>query len=244
VKQTESEDSSEVRTQRIYARLAGFLFLWLIITALTGMFLNARIAGSGPFAETAKRIAASERLYRLGLLLELIETLSALLLGFALYATLRPIDKFLAQLGMYWRLAESLIGAVGVIFGFVALRAYTSSQPSDQAQTIVELTRYLGLGTYNVSALCFSIGSTIFFYLFWKSRYIPRWLAAFGVFASVVVIILCCGTLLFPEYKGTLNYGWAPMAIAEIVTGFWLMLAVRIPAARPQQFPAMSTVRS
>lgn len=238
------EDSSSATRQRRYAQLAGFLFLWLIITGLTGLMLNARIAGSGTFAETAKRITASERLYRLGLLIELTETLSALLLGFALYATLRPINKLLAQLAMYWRMVESLIGAVGVIFGFVALRAYTSSQPADQAQTIVELTRYLGAGTYNVSALCFGIGSTIFFYLFWKSGYIPRWLAAFGVFASVVVIILCFGTLLFPEYKGTLNYGWAPMAIAEIVTGFWLMLGVRIPVPAAQQSDAMSTVRS
>lgn len=238
--QPESENSASERTQRIYARLAGFLFLWLIITGLTGLMLSARIAGSGTFAETAKRITASEGLYRLALLSELTETLSALLLGFALYATLRPVDKLLAQLAMYWRMAESLIGAVGVIFSFVALRAYTSSQPSDQAQTIVELTRYLGSGTYNVSALCFSIGSTIFFYLFWRSRYIPAWLSAFGVFASVVVIGLCLGTLLLPEYRTTFNYGWAPMAIAEIVTGFWLMFGVRIPAPGAQRSPAMA----
>jgi hypothetical protein len=227
-----------VRTQRRYARLAGFLFLWLIITGLAGMMLNEHIAGSGTFAETAKRIAASERLYRLGLLSELTETLSALLLGFALYATLKPIDKLLAQLAMYWRMAESLIGAVGVIFGFVALRAYTSTQPADQAQTIVALTHYLGSGTYNVGALCFSIGSTIFFYLFFKSRYIPAWLSGLGVFASVVVTILCVGTLLFPEYKSTLNYGWMPMAVAEIVTGFWLMFGVKIPASRAEQHGA------
>ena len=30
------EDSSTERTQRIYARVAGFLFLWLIITGLAG----------------------------------------------------------------------------------------------------------------------------------------------------------------------------------------------------------------
>lgn len=232
---TDIVDNRPERRQRRYARLAGFLFLWLIITGLTGMMLNARIAGSGPFAETAKRIAASEHLYRLGLLIELTETLSALLLGFALYAVLRPVDKLLAQLGMYWRMAESLIGAVGVIFGFVALRAYTSSQPAEQSQTIVDLTRYLGNGTYNVGALCFSIGSAIFFYLFFKSKYIPEWLSLLGIFASVIVTILCLGTLLFPEYRKTLNYGWAPMAIAEIVTGFWLMFAARIPASSSRQ---------
>ena len=238
------DEGAMQKKQHSYARLAGFLFLWLILTGLSGMMLNARIAGSGPFAETAGRIAASEHLYRLGLLIELTETLSALLLGFALYATLRPVDQLLAQLGMYWRMAESLIGAVGVIFGFVALRAYTSSQPAEQSQTIVELARYLGNGTYNVGALCFSLGSAIFFYLFLKSKYIPGWLAGFGIFASVIVTIICLGMLLFPEYRRTLNYGWAPMAVAEIVTGFWLMFAVRIPASSSGQPRAAGAVPS
>ena len=64
----------------------------------------------------------------------------------------------------------------------------------------------------------------LFFYLFFKSRYISRLLSAFGVFASVVVTVICFAGLIFPVYASTLQYGWAPMAIAEVVTGFWLML--------------------
>ena len=233
--QIEMEDGSIIRTQRIYARVAGFLFLWLIITALTGLITTSRIAGSGTFAEQAQRIAASERLYRLALTSSLIETLSALLLAFALYATLKPVDKLLAQLAMYWRLAESLIGAVGMVLAFAELRLYTSAQSiggvaSERSQALVDLMRYAGNGTYNVSALCFSIGSTLFFYLFFRSKYIPRTLSAFGVFASVLVTIICFGDLIFPEPAAMLRYGWAPMAIAEVVTGFWLIFAVRIPA--------------
>ena len=240
----EITDSSTVRTQRRYARLAGFLFLWLIVTGLTSMMVTDRIAGSGNFAEIAKRIAASERLYRLALCTGLIETLSALLLGFALYATLRPVDKLLAQLGMYWRMAESLIGTVGMISSFAALRAYTSSQPAERAESILELTHSVGWGTYNISALCFSIGSAIFFCLFLKSKYIPAWLSGFGVFASVVVTLICFGTLIFPEYRATFNYGWIPMAIAEVVTGFWLMFGVRIPAPGAQPSRIMTAIPS
>jgi hypothetical protein len=84
-----TEASPTERTQRTYARVAGFLFLWLIITGLAGMLTISHIVGSGTFAETAKRVVASERLYRAALSGELIETLSALLLAFALYATFR-----------------------------------------------------------------------------------------------------------------------------------------------------------
>src|SRR5229473_182686 len=117
-------DKSQIR----YARLAGFLFLWLIITGLAGELTISHIVGSGTFAETAKRVVASEHLYRAALSSELIETLSAALLAFALYVTLKPVDKLLAQIAMYWRLGESFIGGVGMILGFAKLRLYASPQ--------------------------------------------------------------------------------------------------------------------
>jgi hypothetical protein len=217
-------DKSQIR----YARLAGFLFLWLIITGLAGDLTISHIVGSGTFAETAKRVVASEQLYRVALSSELIETLSAVLLAFALYVTLKPVDKLLAQIAMYWRLGESFIGGAGMIFGFVKLGLYTSPQSlgalgTDQSQALMDLTRHAGFAAYNISAIFFSIGSTVFCYLFFKSRYIPRILSAFGVFASVIVTIMCFASLIFPEHTATLQYGWAPMAIAEVTTGFWLM---------------------
>src|SRR6266851_4211452 len=218
-------DKSQIK----YARLAGFLFLWLIITGLAGELTISRIVGSGTFAETAKRVVASEHLYRVALSSELIETLSAALLAFALYVTLKPVDKRLAQIAMYWRLGESFIGGAGMIFGFMKLGLYTSPQSlgalgTDQSQALLDLTRHAGFAAYNISAIFFSIGSILFCYLFFKSRYIPRILSAFGVFASVVVTIICFGSLIFPERAATLQYGWAPMAIAEVTTGFWLLL--------------------
>ena len=223
------EDSSTERTQRIYARIAGFVLLWLIITGLAGALTISHIVGSGTFAETAKRVVASEHLYRLALSSELIETLSAVLLAFALYVTLRPVDKLLAQIAMYWRLGESFIGGVGMIFAFVKLQLYTSPQTvggveAGQSQHLLDLANHAGFVAYNVSAIFFGIGSILFCYLFFKSRYIPRILSAIGLVASVIVTIICFGSLIFPEHAAALQYGWAPMAIAEVATGIWLML--------------------
>jgi hypothetical protein len=248
--QVRMEDSSTERTQRIYARVAGFLYLWLIITGLAGTLTISHIVGSGTFAETAKRVVASEHLYRVALSSELIETLSALLLAFALYVTLKPIDKLLAQIAMYWRLGESFIGGLGMIVGFSRLGLYTSPQSlgalgTDQSQALVDLTDHAGFAAYNISAIFFSIGSILFCYLFFKSRYIPRILSAFGVFASVIVTIMCFGSLIFPEHAATLQYGWAPMAIAEVTTGFWLMLfAVKTQAPGDQQSARPAVIRA
>lgn len=68
------------RTQRIYARLAGSLFVALILIALGGLLILP---------------AASERAYRVFLLLRMIDPpLGGILLAFALYATLKPVNAF------------------------------------------------------------------------------------------------------------------------------------------------------
>ena len=235
------ENGSSERTQRIYARVAGFLFLWLIITGLSDLIITSSIAGSGPFVESAQRVAASEHLYRLALCFGLIETLSVVPLAFALYVTLRPVDKLVAQLAMYFRLGESFIGGAAIIFSFFRLGLYSSSQSlgalgGHQSQALVSLTRIANSASMNICAIFFSIGSILFFYLFFRSTYIPKVLSAFGVFASVIVTVICFASLIFPERAAILQYGWAPMAIAEVVTAFWLMFAVKIPAHSEQQF--------
>lgn len=236
-----TEDHSMEKTQRIYARVAGFLFLWLIILGIAGLVITSRVIGSGPFAQTAKRVVASEHLYRAALSCGVVEAVSAALLAFALYATLRPVDELLARMAMYWRLGESFIGGVAMILGFVRLRLYSSPQSmatlgTDHSQALVGLVRDAEFAAYNIGAIFFSLGSILFFYLFIKSKYIPRLLSVFGVFSSVIVTIVCFGSLILPEHAAKLQYGWAPMALAEVTTGLWLMIvAVKAPAGSNQQ---------
>jgi len=220
--------------QRAYARAAGFLFLWLIATGLAGALTISHILGSGTFAESARAAAASERLYRIALSCELVETLSAALLAFALYVTLKPFDQPLSQLAMIFRLGESFLGAVGMIFAFSKLHLYLLAPPAADTSaspvaSLVDLMGHAGWATYNISALFFSIGSILFYYLFLLSRYIPRPLSAFGILASAIVTIMCLGSLIDPQQAARLQYGWAGMAIAEVATGLWLMIfAVKV----------------
>ena len=212
-------------------RLAGFLYLWLIATGLSGSILIARITSGGTITETAKKAIASEGLYRVGICLELVETLSVLLLAFLLYGMLRRVHQLTAHLALLWRFAESLIGIIGVIFGFVKLNLYTHGSPIEGDQErLVAFARYAGTAAYNIGALCFSIGSLLYFYLFFKSNYLPVFLSWLGIVSSVIVAVICFGNLLLPEYGKWFQYGWAPMAIAEIATGLWLLFR---PSGKP-----------
>ena len=217
------------RMQRAYARVAGALLLWLIVTGLGAGLIVSRIAGSGTFVEIAKRVVASERLYRVGLSIQVIEIVSAILFALTMSATLKPVNRFLAQLAMIFSLQDTFLAGVVRMSGFVRLHLYTSSQTvgadTTSAQALSDLMRAIAVATENIGGISFGISLFLFFYLFFKSRYIPRILSALGLFASAIWTVLYLAGLIFPEPRAVFLYiCFPPMGVAIIVTGFWLML--------------------
>jgi hypothetical protein len=213
--------------QRTYARLAGVLLLGAIVIAIGSGAILSRIAGEGTFAQTAARIGASERLYRLALTSVVIVTLGSTLLAFALYATLKPFNGLLAQLGMIFSLADSFLALVVRMCGFVRLHLYLSHTATGSigAEPLSDLVRTIAGATENLGGISFGIGSCLFFYLFFKSKYIPRIISALGLVASASWAVLYCANLVFPEHHSLfLNICFPLMALAEVLTGVYLML--------------------
>ncbi|QNI32138.1 DUF4386 domain-containing protein [Alloacidobacterium dinghuense] len=205
------------------------MFLGVIIVAFGSGFILSHVAGSGTFAETAKRIAASERLYRVGLSAVVIVSLGSALLAVALYATLKPVNSLLAQLAMIFSLGDSFLALVVRMCEFVRLHLYLSAQTAGAGtasiQALAELMRTIERVTENIGGIAFGIGSLLFFYLFFKSRYIPRVLSGLGVAASAIWICLYFASLVFPERRGLFQIiSFPPMGLADVLTGFYLML--------------------
>jgi len=227
--QSETKSADADKTQRTYARLAGCLFLGVILIAFGSGFIQSQIAGSGTFLETAGRIAASEHSYRAALTMAVIASLGSALLAFTLYATLKPVASLLAQLAMIFNVGDSFLALIVRMCSFVRLHLYTSALTTGAgtipAQTLSDLIGSIARITENIGGIAFGIGSLLFFYLFFKSRYIPRILSALGVFASVIWIGLYLASLVFPEKRALFLYiCFAPMALADVITGFYLIL--------------------
>ena len=90
---TSSEtDKSQIR----YARLAGFMYLFIIAVYLLSVFITSRFAVPGNLVETAHRIMGAELLYRVGLSLGILNMLCAVLLAMGLYVVVKPVDSNLA----------------------------------------------------------------------------------------------------------------------------------------------------
>lgn len=217
------ENAEHYKTQRTYARLAGFLLLAVIVLAFSAGLIVSSVAPGGTFAETARRIAASQHLYRAGLSTVVVVSLSSTLLAFALYATLKPVNSLLAQLAMIFCLGDAFLALVVRMCSFVTARLYLSSQPS--AQSLAELMRTVADTTENLGGICFGIGTLLFFFLFFQSSYIPRAISALGLLASAIWSIVYFANLVFPEQHALFQHiCFPPMALAEVLTGFYLML--------------------
>ncbi len=216
------------RTQRVYARFAGLIYLFTVFD-LSGVVIVSRITGSGSFLATAHSVAAWETLYRIGLISGLIGDLSTILLAVALYVTLRSIDGNLALTAMLFRLAESAIGGVMVVLAFATLHIYLDANHGSAlgANELSEFANVASSSTSvatNVSVVFFSVGSTIFFYLFLRSGYIPRALALWGLLGSLFCFGAFVANLALPTSSELLiGIGGLPIGIAEPIVGLWLL---------------------
>lgn len=222
------KDACAADVQIRYARIAGFVYLLLIALYMGGQFLIGHVAGTGDFAQRLAHIVAGQTLYRVGLVLQLLASVFTVLLGYALYVVVRPVNERIARLALYFRLAEAFSDVTTFIsFGTLSLQSdpkYLQSLGMVQLEAMVGLTRSVDFVSFNTATLFFSFGSILFFHLFAKTRYIPRVLSVFGVFASVVTLLTSLGNLVFPAHADMLQFGWAPIFLAEITTGIWLLV--------------------
>ena len=81
-----------------------------------------------------------------------------------------------------------------------------------------DLMRSIAGTTENIGGISFGIGSLLFFYLFFKSNYIPRVLSGLGLAASIIWTCLYFATLVFPERHALFQYiCFPPMALADVI---------------------------
>jgi hypothetical protein len=227
--------------QQTAAKVVGVLYLVLMATGLlavfTAVYLRAGLLVAGDAAQTAANLAASERLLRIGAVSNVITVAGDLALVVALYVVLGPIDRNLALLAAAWRIAESAIlavttfqefAAVQLLSGAAYLRAFESAQLVALARSDVSVEA----AGYLVGIVFLGLGSAVYAYLWFRSRYIPRALAAWGIFASLLVVIANLAILVFPDLGAILQpLDVGPLGIFELTTGVWLIArGIRVPA--------------
>ena len=92
---------------RGYARLAGFLYLFVIVAYDAGDYfaVSPQIV-SGNFARTAQNVTATETLYRVGLASEFVASWMTIPLAGALYCLLKGVNANVALFALLFDVAD------------------------------------------------------------------------------------------------------------------------------------------
>jgi hypothetical protein len=133
-------------------------------------------------------------------------------------------------LAAFWGLIETAILVVAVLSDFEVLRVlsgadYLRAFEADRLQALARLDLNANFDAYYVGLLFWGLGSTVCSYLWFKSNYIPRALAAWGVISSGWCAACAFAFFIFPNFAKTVNLWWfdSPIGIFEMATSFWLL---------------------
>jgi hypothetical protein len=218
-------ESHDENSHGVYARIAGVSLLVIIVSSV----LSNDLIVSGDAAATARNILAHERQFRIGLAGEMIMLNSDVVLAVALYALLKPVNGILALLGAFWRVANAIVLGVGVVVSLVALDTlgdarYLTAFKADQMQAIARQLLDIHGTAMLIGLILFGLGAATHSYLFWKSRYIPRFLAASYLLVAVVIVICCFAIVVFPNLDAIIDPWFVvPDFIVELVVALWLI---------------------
>ncbi|HVT03829.1 MAG TPA: DUF4386 domain-containing protein [Thermoanaerobaculia bacterium] len=219
-------------SQRKAATVVGFSYLFALPPAIFAEFyVRSRLIAFGNAAQTARNIMAHERLFRLGTASNLTVFAVDVALIVSLYVVLMPVDRSLALLATGWGLIETTILVVVTLSDFDVLRIlsgadYLHAFEPNRLQALAMLSVRAHGATYNVGLVLAGLRSTAFCYLWFKSRFIPRGLAAWGMVASFLMGASAFSFIIFPELTkivGVEIYG-APIFFFELTMGLWLLI--------------------
>jgi len=211
------------------ARIAGFIYLGNVITGIFGQVVRSTLVVPADAAATAKNILASELLFRLGIVSDLIMVVFYLLMGLAFYVLLKPVNKNVALLMLLMNLAGVPMLGMNVLNQFATLllisgAGYLTVFGADQIQALGLL--FFNLHEYGYSMAVISWGFYLLplGYLVFKSGYLPKFLGVLLMLASLGDLIQFFQIFLLPAYEAIAYPGLGVALIAEFSFCFWLMI--------------------
>jgi hypothetical protein len=212
------------------ARQAGLLYLAMSILAMLSYFyLHRLFFMPGDPAATARNIHASEQLYRLSILVDLVTQFLFITVVLALYRLFEDVDRNQA------RLMVALVGtAIVVQFGTSVLKAAPlvflsgAGHLSVFSRPQLEELSYLSLSLVGkqgeILTSIWGLWLFPFAVLTIKSGFLPRFLGVLLILSGVAYVVSSATSIAFPEYVNTIRPFAMPLYFGEFIVVLWLAI--------------------
>ncbi len=210
-----------------YARVAGVLYLSLVPLAFLGFpYGPSYLFVPGNAAATANHIIASESLFRLGIVINLLGAIVNVFVALALYRLLKPVNKNIASLMVMFQLLSVPIGMLNELNHVAVLLLLRNSDylkvfTASQLQALVFV--FHDLHNYGLSIAKPFWGLWLFpmGYLVFKSGFLPRILGILLIVGCFGWLTVSLSAFLLPDYRVEFLM---ITGVGEILLPLWLLI--------------------
>jgi len=227
-----------MRSARNPGRVAGLWYLLLsIIGPLPLIYVPSKLFVPGDSTATVANIAAHEGLFRLGIMAELICAVILVFLVLAFYRLFKGVDQHLAALvvilGGVMPATIIFVGAVSQGGALMLARGRDFLSVIDAPQRNALAMLFLGLRDYQNTAaeILWGLWLLPLALLVYRSRFMPRFLAAWLVVNGFAYVLLSLTGVLWPQYQDRVFTLSSPARLGEMALMLWLVIKGAVPPA-------------
>jgi hypothetical protein len=215
-------------SNRKTARIAGILFIIATAASIASSPFLTSISSSNYLVD----VSANGNQVLVGALLAFIAAIASASIAISLYPTLKEFNGALALGAVGFRLIEGALYIVGII-GLVVLLALSqefvkAGAPSSsyfQTLGVLSLAEYHWV-YYGGAVLAFCLGALMYYYIFYQTRLVPRWLSGWGLVGATLLTVgamLVMFDVIVPLSTPHVVLA-LPIAVQEMALAVWLII--------------------
>lgn len=222
-----------MNSYRKTAIIVGVLF---IIATVAGV-LSLLFTGSLNAPDYLIKVSANANQVIIGALLVLIMAFACAGIAIWLYPVIRKHNEALALGSVGFRLMEGVFHLVGVI-GLLSLvtlsQEYVQAGAPDASYFQTSGTLLLAARDWAgvLGSFAFILGALMYYYIFYQSKLIPRWLSGWGLIGVPFWLAVSVLTMFGLDPSSTIStLLYIPIAVNEMVLAVWLIVKGFNPSA-------------
>ena len=211
---------------QVYARVAGLLYLTVIIAGLIAQLgISGRIVVEGDAGATAANILSQRDLFQLGFTIYLIEMISQFAQAILFYILLKPVNRTIALLAVVINLAGCLIKTLSRAFYLSPLLILGGSHylhvfDAGQLQALALFLLNLNSQMAGMALAFFGVSTALNGALIFQSGFLPRFLGVLSMLGGLGWL-----TFFYPPLGLQLFSYIAPVALlGSTATILWLLI--------------------
>jgi hypothetical protein len=224
-----------MKDNRNTAIIVGVLFIIGTVAGVLSAVVTGSIFGSPDYLV---RVAESESQILLGAFFVLIMAAVLAMVPVMMFPIFRKYNEALALGSVLFRGALEAAAYIAMVICWLLLIVFSQEFVKAGAP---EASNFQIMGALLLKAsdrinpilqVVFSLGALMFYYLFFFSKLIPRWLSGWGFIGAI--LYLASGLLTM--FGTDLSFLLAPLALQEMVLALWLIFKGFNPSAVGWEF--------